>query len=117
MAAADLFVFPSTFETQGLVIVEALAAGTPVVGVHATGTDDVLASGKGGILVEPDEADFADAILSLLNDPQRRSAMGRAACDMAKSYSISVATDRLLAVYEQSIASGPRLAKRKIFKT
>jgi glycosyltransferase involved in cell wall biosynthesis len=116
MAAADLFVFPSKSETQGLVVIEALAAGTPVVALHATGTDDVLGNGQGGVLVEPDEAAFASAILALLRDPAGLSEMGEAARDVAKRYSIATATERLLAVYEQAIASGPRLVKRKIFQ-
>ncbi|MBN1580377.1 MAG: glycosyltransferase [Anaerolineae bacterium] len=116
MAAADLFVFPSKFETQSLVIIEALAAGTPVVAVHATGTDDVLENCRGGVLVEADEAVLADTILSLLSDPERLAEMAKSINDIASSYSIALATDRLLSVYEQAIASGPRLLARKVIK-
>ena len=56
-AAADLFVFPSEVETQGLVLIEAMAAGTPVVAVNTTGSKDALADG-GGILVPADEEAF-----------------------------------------------------------
>ncbi len=116
MAAADLFTFPSLLETQALVVIEALAAGTPVVAVHATGTDDVLAGERAGRLVQPDEASFANAILSLLEQPARLADMRRAAGDIAQQYSIATATGRLLDIYEQAIAAGPRLIKRNIFK-
>ena len=106
MAAADLFVFASTAETQGLVLIEALAAGTPVVAVHASGTDDVLAGSDAGVLVEEDEVLFADVVLALLSQPERLAEMRRAARDVAQPYAIPAATERLLAVYEQVIASG-----------
>ena len=115
MAAADLFVFASTAETQGLVVIEALAAGTPVVAVHASGIDDVLAGSKGGVLVQDDEATFADTILSILARPDRIAEMRRAACETAQRYTISAATERLLAVYDRAMASGPRYPERSPF--
>jgi 1,2-diacylglycerol 3-alpha-glucosyltransferase len=115
MAAADLFVFASTAETQGLVVLEALAAGTPVVAVHASGIDDVLAGSEGGVLVQDDEATFADTILSILSRPDRIAEMRRAARETAQRYTISAATERLLAVYDRAMASGPRYTERSLF--
>lgn len=106
-AAADLFVFPSVTETQGLVLVEAMAAGTPVVAVEALGSVDVLAEG-GGLLVPAQEEAFADAVLELMADEPRRRALGREAAQAAQRYAVPVATARLLAVYEEAIAAGPR---------
>jgi glycosyltransferase involved in cell wall biosynthesis len=108
MAAADLFVFPSRAETQGLALVEAMATGTPVIALHATGTDDVVADTGAGVLVEPDEAAFAEAMLSTLADPPRLAAMGQAARQAAQRYSVSVLTEQLLGVYERALLSGPR---------
>jgi 1,2-diacylglycerol 3-alpha-glucosyltransferase len=109
-AAADLFVFSSVTETQGLVLIEAMAAGTPVVAVEAPGSVDVL-EGGGGLLVPVREDAFADAVLGLLADEGRRQAMGKQAAQAAQRYTIPAATVRLLAVYEAAVAAGPRLCK------
>jgi hypothetical protein len=67
-AASEIFVFASVTETQGLVVTEAMAAGVPVVAVARMGVKDVMASQKGGILVDLDEAAFAAAVERLLTD-------------------------------------------------
>jgi len=105
-AAADLFVFPSLTDTQGLVLIEAMAAGTPVVAVEAPGPMDVLAEG-GGVLAPPREEAFAEAMLRFLADDSRRRALEAQASRAAQRYSIPYATERLLAVYEAAIAAGP----------
>lgn len=115
MAAADLFTFPSIVETQGLVLVEALAAGTPVVAARATGATDILACTEAGVLVEHDALALATAVDRLLDQPDRLAVMRRAALDTARSYSISAATERLIGIYEQAIADGPRVVKRHVF--
>jgi len=100
-AAADLFVFSSVTETQGLVLIEAMAAGTPVLAVEAPGSQDVLDEG-GGLLVPKRERVFADAVVDLLRDRQRLEALGRQAARVAQRYTISAATERLSAVYEEA---------------
>ncbi|MDY6878537.1 MAG: glycosyltransferase [Chloroflexota bacterium] len=107
VAAADLFVFSSVAETQGLVLIEAMAAGTPVVAVEAPGPMDVLAEG-GGLLVPGQEDAFAEAVLGLLANEPRRRALGEQAARAARRYDIPVATARLLTVYEAAVAAGPR---------
>jgi len=102
-AAADIFVFSSLTDTQGLVLMEAMAAGTPVVAVEAPGPVDVLAEG-GGILVPAQEDSFADAVCALLTDEERLHEMGDEAKRAAQRYSVPEATKRLLAVYEAAIA-------------
>jgi len=109
-AAADLFVFSSLADTQGLVLIEAMAAGTPVVAAEAPGPVDVLAGG-GGLLVPIREDAFAGAVLKLLTDDPRRRAMGEQAMQAARRYSIPAAAARLAAVYETTITAGPRPAK------
>ena len=98
-AAADLFVFSSTMETQGLVLVEAMAAGTPVVAVKTPGPADVLANG-GGILVPQQETAFADTVSNLLADQDRYHGMCIEAKQAAERYSIAATTERLVAVYQ-----------------
>jgi len=106
-AAADLFVFPSQTDTQGLVLAEAMAAGTPVVAVKAPGSVDVLAEG-GGLLVEADEGEFAETVVTLLTDQGRRQTISETARQAVQRYSVSAATDRLLQVYLAAIEAGPQ---------
>ncbi len=106
-AAADLFVFSSVTETQGLVLTEAMAAGAPVVAVEAPGSVDILTQG-GGILVEPQEQAFSEAVLGLLSDEERLKARGEEALQIAQRYSVPAITKRLLTVYETAIEDGPR---------
>ncbi|MBN1935743.1 MAG: glycosyltransferase [Anaerolineae bacterium] len=115
MAAADLFTFPSIFETQGLVLIEALAAGTPVVAVRAMGATDVLVDTDVGVLVDHNALALAAAVDDLLDRPERLAEMRRAALDFARAYSISAATERLVGVYEQAMADGPHVLKRHVF--
>jgi glycosyltransferase involved in cell wall biosynthesis len=103
MAAADLFVFTSRAETQGLVLVEAMATGTPVVATHGAGADDVLADSGAGVLVRADERIFANAVLTVLADRGQLESMRRAAREASQRYSIGEATERLLQVYEQAV--------------
>lgn len=65
-AAADLFLFSSTSETQGIVSLEAMAAGTPVLAVDATGTADIVKNGKNGYLVKESVPDFAKKLDEIL---------------------------------------------------
>lgn len=106
-AAADLFVFPSRAETQGLVLIEAMAAGTPVVAVEALGSADVLAEG-GGLLVPAQQDAFASAMTTLLADEPRRRALGEQATRAVQRYTVPAATAGLAAVYETAIDTGPR---------
>ncbi|MEJ2759804.1 MAG: glycosyltransferase, partial [Anaerolineales bacterium] len=70
LQAADFFGFASTSETQGLVTLEALAAGLPVVAVNAPGTRDIMENGVQGYLVKEDADTFAQAVDDLLSQPE-----------------------------------------------
>ena len=79
--AADLFVFASRTETQGLVLLEAMALGTPVVSTAEMGTREVLRDGEGCLVAEERHADFAAKVNQLLGDDALRrtlAARGRA---------------------------------------
>lgn len=67
--AADLFVFASKTETQGLVLLEAMAAGTPVVSVAEMGTKNVLKEGLGVRITDGSAEDFANKITEVIDDP------------------------------------------------
>lgn len=79
IAAGDVFVLPSHAEPFGLVLLEAMSLGKPVVATAAGGPLEVVEEGRTGLLVKPgDSGAMASAISQLICDPQRRDAMGRA---------------------------------------
>ena len=101
-AAADLFVFPSTTETQGLVIIEAMAAGLPVVAVRAPGAVDVL-TGGGGVLTENTPEALARGVVDILADSGQRRELSEQARSAVERYSIPKATARMLNAYEATL--------------
>ncbi len=103
-ATADLFVFPSTTETQGLVIIEAMAAGLPVVAVRAPGAVDVLTEG-GGVLTENKTEAFAREVVDILADSGRHRELSGQARQAVERYSISDATARMINAYETTLDS------------
>ncbi len=79
-ASSDFFVFPSTTDTYGNVVVEAAASGIPSIVSDLGGPRDLVADGETGIVTRAlDHASLREAILTLLRDPDRRHAMGTAA--------------------------------------
>ena len=77
MGALDLFVLPSKGETFGLVLVEAMLAGCPVIAFTAPGPDFILdGGGYGTLLPERKAGVLADAVATLLRDPAERSILG-----------------------------------------
>jgi starch synthase len=87
MSEAEVFVFPSLFEGFALVILEAMAAGLPVITTPNTAGPDLIEDGKEGLIVPAGDVEaLRTAMESLLNDPERARAMGRAAHEKAKEY-------------------------------
>jgi 1,2-diacylglycerol 3-alpha-glucosyltransferase len=98
-AAADTVLFPSLTETQGLVVVEALAAGVPVVAVEAMGPACILAGEKGGLFSTNDAAHFADQVHRMVSDDVLHARKKREAREVAKQYSLDTRTTELEAIY------------------
>ena len=107
LKAADIFVFASLTETQGLVIGEAMSCRTPVVAVSADTTREIVAEGSEGLLVPDDDGPFADAVITLLNDKKLRRAMSDHARLRAESTSAQRCTERLVEVYHRVIEHAP----------
>jgi glycosyltransferase involved in cell wall biosynthesis len=100
---AAVFVFASKTETQGLVVMEAMMAGTAVVAVNVMGPVDVIENGRTGLLVDEREEEFAAACLKLLGDERGRTAMGVAARTWAQSRSSSASVAQLLDIYRSAV--------------
>lgn len=98
--AFDLFVFPSLNEGMGRALVEAMAAGLPIVASRAGGIPEVL--GKAGLLVEPrSAATLAAGIEKLLLDPALRACLGKAARERAHRYSVEAMLHQIEALYRE----------------
>lgn len=107
--AADLFLFASETETQGLVLAEAAASGLPAVAVGASGVDEVVVSGETGILTKPEPRELADAAIALLLDSERRRAMGTSARRLAeREFCARRQASRVAALYRALVAGRTR---------
>jgi glycosyltransferase involved in cell wall biosynthesis len=102
-AAADVFVFASRTETQGLVLLEAMAQGRPVVSTACLGTRSVLKPDSGAVVVEEDEAAFAAAVLQVLNEPERGRDMGERGRRWAASWSSHAMAGRMAGLYRDLV--------------
>ena len=99
-AAADVFAFPSTYETQGIVALEAMAAGTPVVAARSRSLPELVEDGSSGYLFSPhDPADLADKLVKALKAEDTVSATTKT----ADQYSQQRCTERLLKVYAEFV--------------
>lgn len=98
--AADLFVFASRTETQGLVLLEAMAQGCPVLALAIMGTRDILEGTPGTVIAADDTGDFAAKATALLHDRQQLKALGEAAVTSARRWSAREMACRLGSLYE-----------------
>lgn len=106
-ASADLFVFPSTTDTFGNVLLEAMASGVPVIGADVGPTRELLAGGGGVLFAPGDSAALADRIRELAADAGRRRAIAAAGVASAANASWDAIFDELLADYQRVISEAP----------
>ncbi|WP_082806037.1 glycosyltransferase [Marichromatium gracile] len=106
--AGDAFVFASRTETQGLVLLEAMALGVPVVSTAVMGTAEVLAGSddKGALIVPEDEQVFADQAVRILSDTGLRARLARGAEAHAQSWSAPALAERMLGFYAEVCGGG-----------
>ncbi|HEY6237911.1 MAG TPA: glycosyltransferase family 4 protein, partial [Thermoplasmata archaeon] len=102
---ARLFVLPSEYESFGLVLLEALAQGTPVIAARVGGIPEFVPEGKAGVLVPPGEAAaLGEALLSLWDDAPRRQRLGAfGRSEVVPFYTWDRVVDRLLEVYREAL--------------
>lgn len=103
-ASADVFVMPSRTETLGLVVLEAMSSGLPVVGARAGGVPEMIVDGVTGALFDS-EGEAVEAIRALLELPDKRRLAGIAARAHAAEHSWKTATLRLVEHYQAACAA------------
>ena len=101
---SKLQVLPSLSEAQGLVVLEAMACGVPVIGAETGRIPDMIEHGKSGWLVPPNDAEaLAKAIKAALDNDREREKVGRAAYERAQSFSTKEFGHKVVELYETMI--------------
>lgn len=109
--AADVFVLPTRRDVWGMTIVEAMAAGVPVVTTRAAGAAAEVAAADAGVVVPgPDPAALRAALAGLLADPDARTAAGERGRRAAARFGVEDHARAVLATYERAIATRRRRA-------
>lgn len=110
---AALFCAPNTgFESFGIILLEAMAAGVPIIASDIAGFRSVLQDESEGLLVPPENArELARAAIDLLRDPTRCAEMGACGKRKAAQYDWSIIAQRVLSYYEELIAAQPAFTK------
>jgi 1,2-diacylglycerol 3-alpha-glucosyltransferase len=113
---ASLFLFASQTETQGMVILEALASGVPVIAVEDTVFQEVIQNNQNGFLLMKEERVFADKVTELLQNEVERKKLGDGARAGADSYSIQAATQALEDLYKKVLEIRGKETVERIMK-
>jgi len=101
-ALTHIFVMPSLTETQGLVTIEAMLSGVPVVAVGALGTLQVMEGDKGGFMVKNNKDEFRNRVLQLLEDEELYKRKSEEARLHAQRWTIGSITEQLVEIYRES---------------
>jgi len=110
---AYIFSIASTTETFGIVTIEALASGVPVLAVKAPGAVDILTDGLDGLLVDNDTEKFADALEKIIREPELREKLSQGALKTSEKYSIDTISERMLNLYREVIEIKKSKTKEK----
>ncbi|MGZ5312664.1 MAG: glycosyltransferase [Solirubrobacterales bacterium] len=120
LGAADVLCAPSLAgESFGMVLIEAFAAGTPVIASQIAGYSDVVTDGVDGILVPPaDPQRLAEELQHLYHEPERRNAMGEAGREKVERFAWPRVADQVESVYEQALNTPvPAGASERVART
>jgi glycosyltransferase involved in cell wall biosynthesis len=101
---ADVFTMASASESFGIVTIEALASGLPVLAVKAPGAMDILTDGFDGLLTDDNIEHFAKALEKIIRDPELRERLSKGALKTSAKYSINMISERMLNLYREIIA-------------
>jgi len=115
-AAADVFVFASRTETQGLVLLEAMAQGVPVVSTAELGTRSILVPGSGALVVPEQQQEFAAAVVRVLSDAGVREELAARGRAYARNWSSAAMARRLAELYV-GLRAAPRAARAGVPQT
>jgi len=110
---AYVFTITSTTETFGIVTIEALASGVPVLAIKAPGAVDILTDGLDGLLVDNDTRKFADALEKIIRKPELRGKLSKGALKTSEKYSIDTISERMLNLYREVIKIKKSKTKNK----
>jgi glycosyltransferase involved in cell wall biosynthesis len=104
-SAGDLFLFPSTTDTQGIALCEALQAGLPCIAVRAGGSPEVITEGEDGLLTQDDADDFTSRIDSLLGNHEMLLKFSANATRNAARFTPAAMANRMLSAYAKVCGS------------
>jgi glycosyltransferase involved in cell wall biosynthesis len=100
---ADVFTMASASESFGIVTIEALASGLPVLAIKAPGAMDILTDGFDGLLTDDNIEHFAKALEKIIRDPELRERLSKGALKTSAKYSINMISERMLNLYREII--------------
>lgn len=113
LSDADIFATRSLSEVHPLTIIEAMAAGLPIVATHSPGIDDIVEDGLTGLLSPDLEGELAQKLVMLSSDQERLSQMAFSAFEASKQYSIENTVTQTLALYERLLDERPDVERRR----
>ncbi len=100
--ASDLFLFSSLSETQGIVLLESMAVGTPVIALRAAGTEDVINNGVNGYMTGASEKEFSDKLMDIL-EKKEIDILRQGALRTAGDYDCHKIARKAVQIYEQAL--------------
>lgn len=99
----DIFLLPSLWEGMPITLIEAMAAGIPIVATNVGGVPDMISNGKTGLLVNEDNEQIAQAVIKLINNEALRKSLGSAAKVAAKQFLAEEMAGQYLSIYKKSL--------------
>jgi glycosyltransferase involved in cell wall biosynthesis len=101
--ASDIFVYSSMSETQGMVILEAMTGGCPVVAVQSSGIDDVIIDNYNGFKTDNNITEWSDRVIHLLENAEQRKEMSLNAFNYSKGFTVDIMAKKVESLYYKAI--------------